>query len=216
MINVSLHYRVKYQCWKTSVHCTGAYLLWGELHRPNVRWSRCKSQRSLLPRCAAVWSGAAAECRVTSFSSRKCPRAPCTRHDQLPWTATPVFISPDIWPPNGPNLNPVDCKIWGIVQHRVYQSRVHNVDELKQHSDCWRFGTRCSRPSATVQLTSCAISLKFKRWRGEDIMILNIECDYDTNSNDSNCSSNMKLFRNFSANSCVIHSVSSSSSSFIG
>jgi len=26
---------------------------------------------------------------------------------------------------------PVDYKIWGIVQ-RVYQSRVHNIDELKQ------------------------------------------------------------------------------------
>ena len=33
-----------------------------------------------------------------------------------------------------PDLNPVDYKIWSIVQQRVYQSRVHNVDELKQHS----------------------------------------------------------------------------------
>jgi len=30
------------------------------------------------------------------------------------------------------DLNPVDYKIWIIVQQRVYQSRVHNVDELKQ------------------------------------------------------------------------------------
>ena len=28
--------------------------------------------------------------------------------------------------------NPVDYKIWGIVQQRVYQSRVHDVDQLKQ------------------------------------------------------------------------------------
>jgi hypothetical protein len=46
--------------------------------------------------------------------------------------ATPAFIPPDLWPPNSPDLNPVDYKIWGIVQQRVYQSRVHNVDELKQ------------------------------------------------------------------------------------
>ena len=30
-----------------------------------------------------------------------------------------------------PDINPVDYKIWSVVQ-RVYQSRVHNVDELKQ------------------------------------------------------------------------------------
>ena len=30
------------------------------------------------------------------------------------------------------DLNPVDYKIWSVVQQRVHQSRVHNVDELKQ------------------------------------------------------------------------------------
>jgi inhibitor of nuclear factor kappa-B kinase subunit alpha len=52
--------------------------------------------------------------------------------------ATPAFIPPDLWPPNSPDLNPVDYKIWGIVQQRVYQTRVHNVDELKQRLlDIW-------------------------------------------------------------------------------
>lgn len=46
--------------------------------------------------------------------------------------ATPQFISPDLWPPNSPDLNPVDYKIWGLLQERVYQQRVHNVNELKQ------------------------------------------------------------------------------------
>ena len=51
---------------------------------------------------------------------------------------TPAFISPDLRPPNSPNLNPVDYKIWGIVQQRVYQSRVHDVDQLKQRLlDVW-------------------------------------------------------------------------------
>ena len=46
--------------------------------------------------------------------------------------ATPAFIPPDLWPPNSPDLNPVDYKIWGVVQERVYQLRVHSIDELKQ------------------------------------------------------------------------------------
>ena len=44
-----------------------------------------------------------------------------------------AFIPPNLWPPNNPDLNPVDYKIWGIVQQRVYQTQVHNIDELKQH-----------------------------------------------------------------------------------
>jgi len=31
----------------------------------------------------------------------------------------PAFISPDLWPPNSPDLNPVDYKIWGAMQDRV-------------------------------------------------------------------------------------------------
>lgn len=52
--------------------------------------------------------------------------------------ATPQFISPDLWPPNSPDLNPVDYKIWGVVQDRVYQRRVNNVLELKERlTEVW-------------------------------------------------------------------------------
>jgi len=51
---------------------------------------------------------------------------------------TPDFIGPDLWPPNSPDLNPVDYKIWGVMQQRVYECRVNNVDELKQRLiDVW-------------------------------------------------------------------------------
>jgi len=36
---------------------------------------------------------------------------------------TPAFISPDLWPPNSQDLNPVDYKIWGVMQDRVYQKK---------------------------------------------------------------------------------------------
>jgi len=43
------------------------------------------------------------------------------------------FIRQELWPPNSPDLNPVDYEIWGIMQDRVYQTAIHDVDELKQH-----------------------------------------------------------------------------------
>jgi len=35
------------------------------------------------------------------------------------WNVTPTFISLDVWPPNSPDLNPVDYKVWGVMQHRI-------------------------------------------------------------------------------------------------
>jgi len=37
---------------------------------------------------------------------------------------TPDFISPLPWPPNSPDLNPVDYEVWGMLQQRVYHSRI--------------------------------------------------------------------------------------------
>jgi len=34
---------------------------------------------------------------------------------------TPQFISPDVWPANSRDLNPLDCCICGMLQTRVYQ-----------------------------------------------------------------------------------------------
>jgi len=45
---------------------------------------------------------------------------------------TPVFISPDLWSSNCPDLNPVDYKIWGVMQQHVYQTKVQDVNDLKR------------------------------------------------------------------------------------
>ena len=47
---------------------------------------------------------------------------------------TSAFISPDLWPPcppNSPDLNLVDYKIWVEMQQRVYRTKVRDVHELK-------------------------------------------------------------------------------------
>jgi len=44
----------------------------------------------------------------------------------------PDFISPSVWLPNSPDLNPVDYKIWSLVQERVYQQPISKIDELRE------------------------------------------------------------------------------------
>jgi len=49
----------------------------------------------------------------------------------LQWE-TSAFISPNLWPVNSPDLNPVDYDIWGVLQDRVYQKKSKDVNELRQ------------------------------------------------------------------------------------
>ena len=49
----------------------------------------------------------------------------------------PNFLAPNLWPPNSPDLSPVDYEIWAVMQHRVYHRQIH-VDELKRRlTDVW-------------------------------------------------------------------------------
>ena len=68
---------------------------------------------------------------------------------QLLQRETPDFIGPDLWPewpPNSPDLNPVDYKIWGVSSG--CESRVNNVDEFEATSRLARCAL-CSRTSLT-------------------------------------------------------------------
>src|SRR6218665_2560582 len=42
----------------------------------------------------------------------------------------PDFISSTLWPPNSPDLNPVDYSICSVLQEKVYRSTITNVSEL--------------------------------------------------------------------------------------
>jgi len=43
------------------------------------------------------------------------------------------FIEPHMWPPNSPDINPMDYAIWGALQHRVYHQRqFKTVEELQR------------------------------------------------------------------------------------
>jgi len=44
-----------------------------------------------------------------------------------------TFIEPHMWPPNSPDLNPVDCAVWCALQQMVFQRRRFTTsNQLKQ------------------------------------------------------------------------------------
>jgi len=45
---------------------------------------------------------------------------------------TPDFIPSALWPPNSPDLNPVDYTVWSVLLERVYRTKISDVDELKR------------------------------------------------------------------------------------
>jgi len=61
---------------------------------------------------------------------------------------TPYFISPDLWSPNSPDLNPVDYEIWAVMHRHVYQRKIHTINELKQRLiEVW-----CGLEQSTVNM----------------------------------------------------------------
>jgi len=50
---------------------------------------------------------------------------------------TSQFISPDMWPANGPGINPVDYSVWGMLQERVYRVPIRDTDELRKRVATW-------------------------------------------------------------------------------
>ena len=70
---------------------------------------------------------------VTLFSSSSGQRACPSRTIELLRRTTSDFVAPDMWPPNLPDLNLVDYAIWSVIQQRAYETRVHDIDELRQH-----------------------------------------------------------------------------------
>jgi len=62
-------------------------------------------------------------------SAGQCSSTPCSWDNELLCRETPDLISPEQWPPNSPDLNPVDYKIWATMQQHIYQTKIRNVDE---------------------------------------------------------------------------------------
>ena len=78
---------------------------------------------------------------------------------------TPDLISPDLWPTNSPDLNPVDYQIWAVMHQRgVYQRKIQTIDELKQRlTEVW-----CGLEQSTVDMADDQWSNRLVFVRRED------------------------------------------------
>ena len=80
------------------------------------------------------------QCLVTTFLQQDSAPTHCAAHvQQLNCCVKKrqTFL-PQLWPPNSPDVSPVDYEIWAVIRHRVYQRQVHSVDKLKRRLiDVW-------------------------------------------------------------------------------
>jgi len=74
----------------------------------------------------------------------------------------PDFIPPTLWPPNSPDLNPVDYKIWSVMQEKVYKRRVKDTSELRE-----RIVAAWNELDQHIIDTAVSHTLKYRRLRGD-------------------------------------------------
>jgi len=64
------------------------------------------------------------------------------------------FVSLLLWPPNWPDLNPVDYSMWRVLQEKVYNTCITDLDDLKN-----RIKTECAK------LDNATVAAAMRQWR---------------------------------------------------
>jgi len=86
---------------------------------------------------------------------------------------TPDFIPRSLWPPNSPDLNPVDYTVWVVLQERVYREKSWTVEELQQRiTDEWECLDQHVIDNAVKQWHKCLRACVLQMAN-----ILNISCE---------------------------------------
>ena len=79
----------------------------------------------------------------------------CTNYTAYRKKCANAFISPDLWPPNSPDLNPVDYRIWGLMQQGLYKTPVRDTIDLKKRLvDTWASIPQCVVDETVDQWTA--------------------------------------------------------------
>src|SRR6218665_1897409 len=77
----------------------------------------------------------------------------------------PDFVSPTLWSPNSPDLNPDDYIIWsvGLMQEKVYRSRIATELEMRVIDEWGRFDLSIV-DSATAANGAVVSALVYEEW----------------------------------------------------
>jgi len=89
-------------------------------------WHIDAHENTSLPACLIVFVKSKTENQLIRFviaylvadNNVKCETAAATRDTKF------HHSSPDLWPPNSPDLCPVDYRICGVLQERIYRKSV--------------------------------------------------------------------------------------------
>ena len=75
---------------------------------------------------------------ILHFPARRCSNAQSSRNGCTPDEWNFWLLKSYSVPPNSPDLNPVDYKIWGCRQEIVYETKARDVEDLcKQIMQAW-------------------------------------------------------------------------------
>src|SRR6218665_338267 len=107
------------------------------VHGIVLRGTWGEGQRRILHECSVDGEDVASDLgdvkRLLHLPVGQCPTAHRAKDTiALLRRETPSFIGPELWPANSPDLNPVDYRIWGLIQERVYQTSIRDIDQLKE------------------------------------------------------------------------------------
>ena len=101
---------------------------------------RCKLLReTLLQRCLLPDIRQTLSDYHFVFQQDDAPSHPAKSTAEFLQRTVPNFIEPSVWPPNSPDLNPVNYAVWGALQQSVYHIPISNLDDLKDRvCTCWK------------------------------------------------------------------------------